>query len=116
MAAFKNPKRFLGEALNLAGESMTGNQMAKVLDQLSPRRSIKVKYLMLPRILINVLEHDIGIMANWIEGNGYGADLPKLKTLAREMDVKMTSISAWLQKKKIPLSDHEEFKPVFEEG
>ncbi len=114
VAVFKNPQKFLGESLNIAGESMTGKQMANVLEGLLPNQSIKVQYIMIPRILINLLEHDIGIMANWIEKNGYGADLPKLRSLANEIGLNMTSMSTWLKKKNLTFSQKRNGNNVLE--
>ena len=36
---------------------------------------------MVPRQLMNFIEHDIALMASWIERAGYGADLKSLKIL-----------------------------------
>ena len=98
-AIFKNPKKFLGKALNIAGEEMTGQEMAALLQKLKGKNSLPVRYAMVPRKLISLLEHDIGLMANWIERAGYGADLKQLKTLAEELDIAMTPLSHWLIEK-----------------
>ncbi len=54
---------------------------------------------MLPRQLINLLEHDIGLMANWIERAGYGANLKQLQSLADELHITMTPLAHWLKQK-----------------
>ena len=98
-AIFSNPSKFIGESLNLAGEELTGVEMAQLLQRLRGDKAKKVKYLMAPRSFLRVFVHDIGIMADWIERTGYGADLIKLKKLAEEENVKITSLSSWLQEK-----------------
>ncbi len=98
-AVFKNPQIFLGEAINIAGEEMTGEEMAALWQKIKGKGSPSVRYAMVPRRLINLIEHDIGLMANWIERAGYGADLKQLKTLADELHITMTPLSDWLTEK-----------------
>jgi len=95
--AFNHPRRFLGESLNLAGEELTGNQMASLLGSIQKIKRKNVKYLMVPRFLLNIIEDDIAIMANWIEKIGYGADTALLKDLMKEFNIRSTSLSTWLQ-------------------
>ena len=52
---------------------------------------------MIPRPLINFLEHDIAIMADWIERTGYGVEMAKLKILSTELGIRMTSLEQWLE-------------------
>ncbi len=54
---------------------------------------------MVPRKMIHLLEHDIGVMASWIERTGYGANLKELRLLACELEITITSLSTWLHKK-----------------
>ncbi len=100
-AALMNPKRFLGFKLNIAGEELTGNQMAETLQSLRPKDVNKVNYKMIPRSIMRILEHDIATMASWIESSGYGADLSYLSKLSSEFKVKITSLSQWLKLKKL---------------
>ncbi len=90
-------KRFLGKALNLAGEELTGNEMATLLHHSLGDEYSNVKYSMVPRSLIRLLEHDLAIMANWIERTGYGADISKLKRLANDIGIRSTSLSCWFK-------------------
>ncbi len=105
MAVFLNPKKFLGEELNIAGEELTGEEMASTFNQLEGNQSKKTKYFMIPKFILNLIEHDISIMASWIERAGYGADLKKLKTLENELGITTTSLKNWLldQRLKEPL-------------
>ena len=97
LAVLLNPQRFLGQSINIAGEELTGNQMAALLQKIVGLSDQKVRYAMVPRFIINFIEHDIGMMASWIERTGYGADIPKLKILASELGIEMTSLSNWLE-------------------
>ena len=94
-AAFRNPEKFLGTSLNLACEEMTGHQMANTLQAITNKKA--VSYLLIPRPLLNFIEHDIAIMANWIEKTGYGANIKYLRNLANELRIKPTPLSIWLK-------------------
>ena len=98
-AVFEHPKRFWGESMNIAGEEMTGQEMAALWQKINTKESLSVRYSMLPRKLMSFIEHDIALMASWIERAGYGADLKELKVLANELDITMTPLSCWLKEK-----------------
>ena len=55
--------------------------------------------MMIPRVAIKLLEYDIGMMADWIERSGYGADMNKLKIIQNELDIVPTSLKEWLKTK-----------------
>ncbi|WP_245211344.1 NmrA/HSCARG family protein [Prochlorococcus marinus] len=119
-AVFEHPKRFWGESMNIAGEEMTGQEMAALWQKINPKEFSSVRYSMVPRKLMNFIEHDIALMASWIERAGYGADLKALKVLANELDITMTSLSCWLKgkasintKKRLPNIDlQRSFTPI----
>lgn len=96
-AIFSNPKRFLGEAINLATEEMTGEQMANLLQEIKGPNAKKVSYSMIPRFIMKLFVNDIGVMADWIERTGYGADIEKVKKIAKDENINMTSLESWLK-------------------
>ena len=96
LAVFKNRELFLGETLNILGENLSGEEMASVLEKRGGSRSKSVKYKMLPRVILKIIEEDIAIMANWIEKYGYGADIEKTKVLAQQIGVNITSLDRWI--------------------
>ena len=98
-AVFLNKNRFIGQSINLAGEEMTGNQMAKVLEGLYKDKSKKITYNCIPRLLMKIFVRDIGVMADWIERAQYGADLKALRVMAYEEGIKITSLESWLKEK-----------------
>ena len=98
-AVFNNPKRFLGESINLANEELTGNQMANLLQEIRGNPSQKVSYKMTPRLFMKTFVRDIGIMADWIERAGYGANIEDLKSIAKEEGIPITPLSKWLKEK-----------------
>ncbi len=96
--AFTHPSKFINQSINLATEELTGLEMASLLERLQGERN-KVKYLFVPRVVIQAIEYDLGIMATWIENAGYGADIQYLQDLADSIGINMTPLSKWLTKK-----------------
>ena len=93
------PNKYKNQSINIAGEELTGLQMAMTLQQLVASEGIKTNYVMIPRPAIKLLEYDIGVMADWIERSGYGADMQKLKIIQNELNIIPTSLKDWLQLK-----------------
>ena len=73
--------------------------MAMTLQRIVASEGIRTNYLMIPRAAIKLLEYDIGVMADWIESSGYGADMDKLKMIQKELDIVPTSLRDWLKAK-----------------
>ena len=91
--------KYKSQALNIAGEELTGEEMAMTLQKIVSTEGIKTNYMMIPRIAIKLLEYDIGVMADWIERSGYGADMYELKQIQNELNIKPTSLEEWLRTK-----------------
>ena len=68
-------------------------------DKILKSEGYKTSYVMIPRLVIKFLEYDIGLMADWIERTGYGADMNKLKIIQNELEITPTSLSDWLNTK-----------------
>ena len=90
------PEKYKNQSINIAGEELTGLEMALTLQRLVCSEGIKTNYLMIPRFAIKALEYDIGVMADWIERSGYGADMKKLKAIEKDLNIVPTSLSDWL--------------------
>lgn len=93
------PEKYKNQSINIAGEELTGLEMAMTLQRIVSSEGIKTNYLMIPRAAIKLLEYDIGVMADWIERSGYGADMNKLKTIQSELNIIPTSLNDWLKAK-----------------
>ena len=89
--------KYKNQSINIAGEELTGEEMAKKLQNIVITEKIATKYLMIPRFIIKLLEYDIGVMADWIERSGYGADMKKLKKIQNELNIKPTTLDDWLK-------------------
>ena len=92
---------YKNQSINIAGEELTGQEMAQKLQGIVSSEGIKTNYVMIPRILLKVLECDIAIMADWIERSGYGADMNKLKLIQKELNIVPTSLEEWFKSKLI---------------
>ncbi len=93
--------KYKNQSLNIAGEELTGQQMAKILQRIVSSERYKTNYVMIPRIAIKLLEYDIGVMADWIERAGYGANMNELKRIQNDLDITPTSFEDWLKSKLI---------------
>ena len=101
-AIFQNKKKFIGESINLATEELSGIKMASILQGIVEKESnVIINYKKIPRSILSLLEYDIAVMSDWIERTGYGADIPKLKDLASNLGLKLTTLSSWLKEKNI---------------
>tara|TARA_Y100001968_G_scaffold312288_1_gene335306 strand:- start:537 stop:1574 length:1038 start_codon:yes stop_codon:yes gene_type:complete len=90
---------YKNQAINIAGEELTGRDMAMTLQKIIQSEKIKTNYIMIPRKAIKLLELDIGVMADWIERTGYGADMSKLKKIQEELNIVPTSLENWFKSK-----------------
>ena len=95
------PEKYKNRKINIASEELSGTEMAKTLEKVLDKEGLKTNYLMIPRVLIKLLEYDIGVMADWIERTGYGADMTELKIIQKELDITPTSLESWLKMKLI---------------
>ena len=73
--------------------------MAMILESIVNAEGHQTKYVMIPRLAIKLLEYDIGVMADWIERTGYGADMNKLKLIQTDLNIVPTSLKDWLKRK-----------------
>ncbi len=93
------PEKYKNQSINIAGEELTGIEMAMTLQKIVASERIQTNYLMIPRFAIKLLEYDIGLMADWIERSGYGADMNKLKKIQKDLNIVPTSLNEWLKAK-----------------
>jgi len=90
------PEKYKNQSINIAGEELTGLEMAMTLQKIVSSERHQTKYVMIPRAAIKLLEYDIGVMADWIERSGYGADMNKLKMIQKDLNIIPTSLKDWL--------------------
>ena len=92
-------EKYKNQSINIAGEELTGLEMAKTLQRIVSSEGLKTNYVMIPRLAIKLLEYDIGVMADWIERSGYGADMNNLQSIQKELNIAPTSLKDWLKTK-----------------
>ncbi len=92
-------EKYKNKSINIAGEELTGHEMAMTLQRIVSSEGLQTRYLMIPRVAIKLLEYDIGVMADWIERSGYGADMNNLKLIQNELNIVPTSLKDWLKAK-----------------
>ncbi len=93
------PEKYKNQSINIAGEELTGLEMAMTLQRIVSSEGFQTNYVMIPRAAIKLLEYDIGVMADWIERSGYGADMNKLKSIQNDLNIVPTSLKDWLKAK-----------------
>ena len=93
------PEKYKNQSINIAGEELTGLEMAMTLQKLVAAEGLQTNYVMIPRQAMKLLEYDIGVMADWIERTGYGADMKKLKLIQTDLNIMPTSLKDWLKRK-----------------
>jgi len=90
--ALTQPQRFLGLALEIAGDELTNPQIAATFERVLRR---PVKFRRLPLLMTRlVLGREFYQMFKWFDEEGYRADLPSLRRDYPE--VKPTSLETWL--------------------
>ena len=92
-------EKYKNQSINIAGEELTGKEMAMKLQKILSEEGYKTKYVMIPRIAMKLIEFDIGLMADWIERAGYGADMVELKKIQKDLNIVPTSLEDWLKSK-----------------
>ncbi|WP_282695368.1 NmrA/HSCARG family protein [Streptomyces sp. CC208A] len=87
--AFEDPEGWLGRTVEIAGDDLTGPQMAAAFEAVS---GIPTRFQQLPIEPLRAAREDLANMFDWFERDGYRADLPALR--GRHPD--LVSLESWL--------------------
>ncbi|MEU1084822.1 NmrA/HSCARG family protein [Streptomyces sp. NPDC005908] len=87
--AFEDPDGWLGRVVEIAGDSLTGPQMAAAFQAVS---GVPTRYQQLPIEPLRAARPDLANMFDWFERDGYRADLDALR--ARRPG--LVTLEAWL--------------------
>ena len=87
--AFEQPQAWLGRALELAGDELTGLEYARAIAGHIGR---PVSYVQIPWESVRERSEDLYLMYDYFERVGYQADIPAL----RAMDPQLRSFDRWL--------------------
>ncbi|MBD3241998.1 MAG: NAD(P)H-binding protein [Chitinivibrionales bacterium] len=85
---FAEPDRYIGKELELAGDELTGTQMADVLTHTTGH---DVHYYQIPLEQIRSFSEDYAIMVQWFNEHGYHADISRVK----QMVPRVHSLEDW---------------------
>jgi uncharacterized protein YbjT (DUF2867 family) len=88
-AAFTQADRLNGRAIDLAGDTRTMSDAARILGQAMGR---EVPFIEVPIADVRKHSDDLAIMLEWFVRVGYDADIPALE---REFAFKSTTLDAW---------------------
>ncbi|MCX4527173.1 MULTISPECIES: NmrA/HSCARG family protein [unclassified Streptomyces] len=87
--AFENPDAWLGRVVEIAGDDLTGPQMAAAFEAVS---GVPTRFQQLPIEPLRANREDLANMFDWFERDGYHADLPELRRSRPDL----VSLEAWL--------------------
>ncbi|MER5470029.1 NmrA/HSCARG family protein [Streptomyces sp. NPDC002685] len=88
--AFDNPGAWLGRTVEIAGDVLTGPQMAAAFEAAS---GVPVRFRQLPIEPLRAARPDLANMFDWFERDGYHADLPELRRGRPDL----VSLETWLR-------------------
>jgi uncharacterized protein YbjT (DUF2867 family) len=86
--AFDRPEVFIGQAIELAGDTLTRPQMISALKTAGRTPAISMR---IPAILRSRMPEDLRLMFKWFAERGYQADIAKLRTQRPEL----LTFAAW---------------------
>ncbi|MEU9078606.1 NmrA/HSCARG family protein [Kitasatospora sp. NPDC004745] len=87
--AFDDPQAWLGRVVEIAGEELTGPQMAAAFQAVS---GVPTRFQQLPIEPLRAAREDLANMFDWFERDGYRADLPELRRIRPDL----VSLETWL--------------------
>ncbi|HZN92466.1 MAG TPA: NmrA/HSCARG family protein [Myxococcales bacterium] len=94
--AFAEPERFLGQAIELAGDEMP---LPQIQEAFRKRTGRPERALPFPRFVLNLMgSTDLVIMIKWFGTHGYAADIPAV----RAIHPGLLTLPQWLEKTRIP--------------
>lgn len=88
-AVFERAKELNGEEIDIAGDELTGPDMAKALNEVTGRT---ITYQQLPIEAVRANSEDFALMLEWFDRVGYDADIER--TAAR-FDIRPTRFRDW---------------------
>jgi len=91
--AFAEPDRFLGKAIEIAGDEMPLPRIQEAFRHKTGRPERAFPY---PRLLLGVLPFDLRTMIKWFGTSGYAADIPAVRAIHPVL-----TLAQWLEKARI---------------
>ncbi|MEU0687181.1 NmrA/HSCARG family protein [Streptomyces uncialis] len=88
--AFDDPGAWAGRQVEIAGDELTGPQMAEAFARVS---GVPTRYEYLPIEKLRAVRDDLATMFDWFDREGYRADLPELRRLRPDL----ITLETWLR-------------------
>jgi uncharacterized protein YbjT (DUF2867 family) len=88
--AFGEPDAFVGEALELAGDELTGPELAAAFTRVIGR---PIRFVTAPPERLRAMNPEVAEMFEWLNAGGYQADLASLRGLLPDL----LGFEAWLR-------------------
>lgn len=88
--AFEDPAGWIGREIEIAGDELTGPQMAEAFAKVS---GVPTRYEQQPIEPLRAHRDDLASMFDWFDRGGYAADLPAL----RRSKPDLVTLEAWLR-------------------
>jgi uncharacterized protein YbjT (DUF2867 family) len=88
--AFADPQSWIGRELEIAGDDLTGPQMAETFGRVAGE---PVRYAQLPIDKLRAVREDLAAMFDWLDREGYQASLPELRRLRPNL----VTLEDWLR-------------------
>jgi uncharacterized protein YbjT (DUF2867 family) len=88
--AFDDPATWLGRQVEIAGDELTGPQMAEAFELVS---GIPTRFEQLPIEALRAVREDLATMFDWFDRDGYRADLHELRRIRPDL----INLETWLR-------------------
>lgn len=93
-AAFEEPEKFFGQAIDIASDELTNPEIAETFSRVM---GIPIRYNKLPMLIVRLfMGKELHRMFRWINKVGFDVDIPALSS--NNPEVKLTSLEEWLQR------------------
>lgn len=93
--AFNNPDLYVGKALEIAGDEITGNQIADIFSKAIGK---KVSFEQMDIDEVRTRGSDFAMLFDWLNRKGFSVDIPAVKNLYQEI----SSFKTWVNKNSWP--------------
>jgi uncharacterized protein YbjT (DUF2867 family) len=90
--AFMQPEQYIGRTMELAGDAVTLARIARIRRRVQGARLLS---LQMPRFLIQRLPAEVSALAEWLDREGYQADINSL----RELHPGLMTFERWLHQR-----------------
>lgn len=96
LAAFERASELNGRGIDLAGDALTGPEMARVLSEVTHRT---LSYFQVPIEQVRAGSADFAAMLEWFDAVGYDADIERN---AKEFGIRPTRLREWAARQSWP--------------